>query len=385
MAHLDYAMTRRDPMWRLTFIGRASTLDEASGADREDCRRRGIPVGGTDEMTKGSTRLGRRWALVAAASAAFPVLRSASAQSGRPAPLIGVLWNGDSPASEAVYMRALSVGLLEQGYVETQTIRVEHKFPAHKPERYRQMAAELVALRPDAILAVSPQSAIALKDATNSIPVVFTAVGDALRQGLVDNLARPGRNLTGYTLSSPELGPKRLQLLIETVPGIKKVGVLHQPSNPLDKFLLGELSGSAELLGLTLRLAPLDGSEASVRAAFALFKPEGIRAVIMPGGAVGVVSRHEIAREAIAGGMAVIQFTRDGSEAGSLLSYGSNIADVVRQSAAYVAKILKGAQPGDLPVVQPTKFEFIVNLRTARALGLTIPPPILARADEVIE
>jgi len=247
------------------------------------------------------------------------------------------------------------------------------------------MAAELVALRPDVIVAVGPPSTAALKNATNSIPVVFTAVGDAVRQGLVDNLARPGGNLTGYTIYSPALGPKRLQLLIEAAPSAKKAGVLHQPSNPMDKVVLSELSNGAELLGLTLQLAPLDGSEASVRSAFARFKSEGVGAVIVPGSPAGTLSRNEIAREAIAGGLAVIQFTRDGAEAGSLLSYGASIKDVVRQSVAYVAKILKGAQPGDLPVVQPTKFELLVNLRTARALSLTISPTILAGADEVIE
>lgn len=330
-------------------------------------------------------RFGRRWVLVAAASATSPISRSALAQSGRTKPFVGVLWNGDSPAAEARFMRAFRVGLQEQGYEETQNIRVEHKFPAEKPDRYRAMAAELVALKPDVILAVAPPSAIALKNATNSIPVVFTAVGDALQLGLVENLARPGHNLTGYTIFTPELGPKRLQLLIEAVPGVKKVGVLHQPSNPLDKFLVADLPRTAEVLGLTLRLAPLDGSEASVRAAFAMFRHEGIKAVLVPGGAAAFLTRHEIAGAAIAGGMAVIQFSREGAEAGSLLSYGSHIEDVIRQSVAYVARILRGARPGDLPVVQPTKFELVINLRTARALGLTIPPAVLARADEVIE
>jgi len=309
---------------------------------------------------------------------------TADAQPAGKVGRVGILWHAGSREEEGTAFDALTLGLRERGYVNGRNIVLEHRFPNEMPERFKSMAAELVALRPDLLVGVSPPSAIALKSTGTSIPIVFSAVGDPVQSGLVRNLPRPGENITGFTIMAPELTAKRLQLLLEILPGTKRVGVLYNPDNPTTAHSLREVASASQALGLEARLVEArNGGE--IDPAFVQFAQNGIKAVLIAPSPLAWRERERIARTAIAGGIATSQFSREGAEAGSLFSYGPNTVEVIRQSADYVVKILRGAKPGDLPVVQPTRFELMLNLKTAKALGITIPQSVLLRADRVIE
>jgi putative ABC transport system substrate-binding protein len=214
------------------------------------------------------------------------------------------------------------------------------------PERLRSMAAELVALKPDLLVALSPPTALALKNTGTSIPIVFTGVGDAVAAGLVQSVSRPAENITGFTISSPDLTAKRLQLLLEIVPGTKRVGVLYNPDNPLKKRILHEVTSATQELGVALHLAEAR-TAGGIDASFAQFARSGIKAALIAPDALLWLERQRITRAAIAAGVAETQFSREGAEAGSLFSYGANIPEVVRQSCDYVVKILLGTRPRD--------------------------------------
>jgi putative ABC transport system substrate-binding protein len=279
---------------------------------------------------------------------------------------------------------ALIAGLRERGYVEGRNIAFEHRFPAEIPERFRSMALELVGLRPDLLVGVSPNSAIALKRTGTSLPIVFTAVGDAVGNGLVGSVSKPGQNVTGFTILSPDLMGKRLQLLLDIRPGMTEVGVLYDRNHPLKERIVREATLASQALKMTPSfLEARDGDE--IDAAFSEWARRRTKVVLVAPGPLVWVERHRIARAAIAAGIAETQFSREGVEAGSLFSYGANMPEVARQTADYIVRILLGARPGDLPVVQPSRFELAINLKTAKALGLTIPQSVLLRADRVIE
>ena len=246
------------------------------------------------------------------------------------------------------------------------------------------MATDLVVLKPDLLVGVSPPSAVALKNTGTSIPIVFTSVGDAVAVGLVPSHTGHGGTITGFTILSPDLIAKRLQLLAEILPGLKRVGVLYNPDNPLKQRMLREVAEATQTLALAPQLAQAR-NVGDIDSSFAQFAKSGIKAALIAPDAMLWLERTRIARSAIAAGIAETQFSREGAEAGSLFSYGANLPEVLRQTSDYVVKILLGTAPRDLPVVQPTRFELVINLRTAKALGLTIPPSLLARADQVIE
>lgn len=306
------------------------------------------------------------------------------AQPGARIYRVGVLWHAENREGEGPIFEAFIGGLRERGYVEGRNIVLEHRFPAEVPERFRSMAAELVALRPDLLVGVSPPSAVALKSTGTSIPIVFTLVGDALAAGLVQSHTGQGGNITGFTLLTPDLTAKRLQLLVEILPGVKRVGVLYNPDNPFKQRVLRDVAAASRTLALTTQLTEAR-TAAEIDSSFVQFAQSGIKAVLIAPDPMLWRERKRIVSSAIAAGIAETQYSRECAEAGSLFSYGANLPEVARQTSHYVVRILLGTPPRDLPVMEPTRFELVINLKTANALHLTIPRGVLLRADQIIE
>ena len=323
-------------------------------------------------------------AALAGAAAAWP-LGARAQQPGRTA-RIGYLTaaSRDDPLAR----RNLDVfrqELRTLGHVEGQTIAVEHRFAERDVSRLPQLAAELVRLNVDVLVAVPTPAAMAAKKATDAIPIVMINVGDPVGLGLVASLARPGGNVTGssYSVGLETLG-KGLELLRDAVPNLGSVAVLSNPSNPAQPLAVKSVEAAAEALGLGLQ--PLQvGSPDEFEGAFAAIARERAGAVMILPDTLTVPHAARLAELAVRHRLPSLHGFREEVEAGGLLSYGPSFLEPVRRAATYVDKILKGANPADLPVQQPAKFELAINLKTARALGLTIPPTLLARADEVIE
>jgi putative ABC transport system substrate-binding protein len=307
----------------------------------------------------------------------------AEAQQAAKIPRIGYL----STRHYAPQQEAFLQGLRDRGYVEGRNVVIEYRDAEGQLERLPALAAELVALKVDVIVAAAGTlPALAAKQATKSLPIVFIAVGNPVTSGLVTSLARPGGNLTGLSAQSPELTSKWLELLTQAVPGANRVAFLWQPGGTggTDKELLKGAEVAARALGVRLQFV-----EARAPADFDRAFSEVTRA---RAGALTVLSTPMFANEqrrlvdlAAKNRLPTMFSFRGYVDAGGLMSYGPNLADLFRRAATYVDKILKGAKPADLPVEQPTKFELVVNLKTAKALGLAIPPSVLARADDVIE
>jgi len=312
--------------------------------------------------------------------AAWPL--AARAQQTGKMPRIGFLFYGSPGSSPEV--DAFRQGLRELGYIEGQNIAVEYRFASGRVSQLPELAAELVRLNPDVIVTPGTPASVAAKQATSTIPIVFAGVADAVGAGLVANLARPGGNITGLTSISAELGGKRLGLLKGLIQKASRVAVLYNPADQSNVLVLKELQEAAPVLALTLQ--PLEVREpGEFEGAFAAIARE--RADVMFG-AAGVLTfehRQTVVDLAAKSRIPTLWGHRQFVEAGGLMSYAVNFYDQIRRTATYVDQILKGAKPGDLPMQQPTKFEFILNLRTAKALGLTVPPTLLALADEVIE
>lgn len=300
-------------------------------------------------------------------------------------PVIGYLSLG-SPVTRAPFLAAFLSGLRENGYVEGQNIAIEYRWTETEVERFPSLAAELTTLNLDAIVtAGGTRAALAAKRATTAIPIVFTAAGDPVQEGLVASLARPGGNITGFSLFSPDLAGKRLELLKEAVPQADLIAVLLNPdavSAEVWKARLQEADASARTLGVRLKVVEARGPEDLDRAFLEISGAGALSVFVTP---LFLVERKRIAELAATHRLPAVSEFREFAEAGGLMSYGPNIADLNRRAAGYVAKILRGAKPADLPVEQPTKFELVINLKTAKALDLTVPPSLLARADEVIE
>ncbi len=273
-------------------------------------------------------------------------------------------------------------GLRELGYVEGQNIVIERRFSEGRYERYPALAAELAGLKPDVIVAVTTQAALAAKNATKTIPIVFTIVGDPVGVGLVASLARPGGNITGFSNVSVPLSAKQLELIKETVPGLSRVAVLVNPDTlPLH---LSETEAAARALKVQVqphRVRDPDG----LPDAFSAMVRERAGALMVLADTMFFLQRKRIAELATKARLPTMLPFREAVEAGGLMSYGASIPELVRRAATYVDKILKGAKPADLPVEEPTKFELVINMKTAKALGLTIPQSVLVRADQVIE
>ena len=307
------------------------------------------------------------------------------AQPAGKVPRIGFLVA--SSASDSAYARLIEAfrqGLRDLGYVEGRNIVIEYRYADEKYERLPTLAAELVRLKVDVIVSHGTPGPLAAKQATSTIPIVMTSAGNPVGSGLVSSLARPGGNITGLSLMVPELGGKRLQLLKEILPGLSRVAVLWNAANPYASLVAREMEATAKTLGVQLQSLVVRGSDdfEGALAAATTGRAGALTAVEDP---LTITKRKQIVDFAAKSRLPAIYGVKEFVDAGGLMSYGVHLADLYRRAAAYVDKILKGAKPADLPVQQPTKFEFVINLKTARALGLEIPPGLLAIADEVIE
>jgi putative tryptophan/tyrosine transport system substrate-binding protein len=316
--------------------------------------------------------------LFGVATAAWPL--GAGAQQAEKVYKLGFLSAGSPNPSVLADLYALP----ELGYVEGKNLIVERRFAEDRLDRLPRLAAELVSLKVDVIWTVGTLAPLAAKRATSTIPIVMIAAGDPVGSGLVASLAHPGGNVTGTSLMARDLGAKRLELLKELLPGISRVAILWNAANPYSALVFKETVGAAETLGvelqsLEIREPPdLDGAlEAAVG--------QHADALITVEDPLTDGLRKKIAEFAVDHRLPTISGLRLYADSGFLMTYGADIVDIVRRSAVYVDKILKGAKPSDLPVEQPTKFELVINLKTAKSLGLTIPSLLLTRADEVIE
>ena len=308
---------------------------------------------------------------------------TAGAQQAPKAPRIGVLHPG-APAAASQLVAAFKQGLREHGYVEGQNIVVERRFAEARAERLSDIAAELVRLKVDVIVTASDVGIAAVKQQTETIPIVMANSTDPVGTGFVASLARPGGNVTGLSNISPELSAKRLELLKEAVPGLSRVAIMWSPDVRGAVLDYKETENAARSLRLQLQSAEVSRADDFSRA-FSALTIRRAEALIVAGYPLTYINRGQIASLAQKNRLPSMSTQREFAYAGGLITYGPNLAEQWRRAATYVDKILKGAKPGALPVEQPTKFELVINLKTAKALGLTIPPSLLRRADQVIE
>ena len=310
----------------------------------------------------------------------------AEAQQPKKVPLLGYLLTGSADGVSA-RSEGIRLALRERGYIEGKNIASEYRYAQRNLDRLPELAAELVRLKVDIIVVTGGDPDIrAAKNATKTIPIVMAGQGsDPVEAGFIDSLARPGGNVTGLTNLSPELGGKRLELLKESVPKLARVAVLYDPALPSNVVQVKEiLPVAARALGLTLQpweVRAADGFE-KVFAALSKQRPDGLYVGL---GALLRANQKRIVGFALKSRLPSVYQSKESVDAGGLMSYGADLADSYRRVAIYVDKILKGANPADLPVEQPKKFEFVINLKTAKQIGLTIPPNVLARADKVIK
>jgi putative ABC transport system substrate-binding protein len=310
-------------------------------------------------------------------------LSAEAQQQPKKIPRIGLLGSlSASSSSDLIRTAAFLQGLRDLGYVDGKNIIIEYRYADGKFERLPSLAAELVRLKVDILVARGAPAAHAAKNATSTIPIVMGNAADPVGTGLVASLARPGGNITGMSDFNSGVITKRLELLKEVVPTVSRVAVLLNPANPTNPPQLKEVQAVAPALGVTLLSLEVKGAD-DIERAFTAMRRERTGAVLVIGGAAGNhVSR--LAELVVKNRLPTIWSSSEVVETGGLMSYGTNFADLYRRAATYVDKILKGAKPSDLPVEQPKKFEFVINLKTAKQIGLTIPPNVLARADKVI-
>jgi ABC-type uncharacterized transport system substrate-binding protein len=296
-------------------------------------------------------------------------------------PRVGFLLDGAEPS---FHKEGFLQGMRELGYADGKNIAIEYRWAEGKYERLPVLAAELVGLNIDVIVALSTVAARPAKEATRAIPIVFVS-GDPVGTGLVDSLARPGGNLTGLATVSPELSTKRLEVIKEVIPKVSHVAVIWNPGGPSAALAFKEIESAARAMGVKVQSLGVRGPKPLLEAAFNDAKKQGAAALLTVGSVLTRDHRTEIVALAEKNRLPAIYDSREFTEVGGLMSYGINITDLFRRAATYVDKILKGAKPADLPVEQPTKFEFIINLKAAKQIGLTIPPNVLARADKAIK
>jgi putative ABC transport system substrate-binding protein len=308
---------------------------------------------------------------------------NADAQQARKLPKIGVLFPG-SPATLSQRTEAFVLGMKDFGYIDGKTITIEWRWAEDKVERLPELSAELVKMNPEIIVANGTPAIRAIKAQTKTIPILMIGVGDPVGTGLVQSLARPGGNLTGLSIVAPNLSGKRVELLREIAPGLSPVAALGNPKNPVYRGELKETQDVARSLGL--EIYPLEVTDAtSLEEAFAAIRHRRIHGFILLTDVVLFSMRSRVLDNAAKLRLAVMYWEREFPDNGGLMSYGPNTNALFRRGGYYVDKILKGAKPADLPVEQPTKFELVINLKTAKQIGLTIPPNVLARADKVIK
>jgi putative tryptophan/tyrosine transport system substrate-binding protein len=296
-------------------------------------------------------------------------------------PVIGFM-NGGTP--EAHLLAAFRQGLSETGYIEDHNVKIEYRWAESHYDRLPGIAADLVRRQVTVIAATGTPAAVAAKAATATIPIVFDTAGDPIKLGLVASLNRPGRNLTGVTLLNSELLSKRLGLLHDLIPTATIIGLLVNPTDPRADTQTRDMQEAAHLLGLQIHILNAS-TEREIDTAFAGLLQLRADALIVGTGELFFSRPEHLAALAARQRVPVIYQLRDFAVAGGLISYGASLADAYRLDGIYTSRVLRGEKPADLPVVQPTKFELVINLKTANALGLTIPPGVLAIADEVIE
>jgi putative ABC transport system substrate-binding protein len=317
----------------------------------------------------------------------FACLLTPAVEAQQPANVfrIGILGTYPPTSPEFAHLwEAFVQGLRDLGYIEGHNLVVERRFMEGKAERLPELAAELVRLNVRVIVAGGQPPPVAAKRATATIPIVMTNFSDPVGLGLVTNLARPGGNITGLALLTVELVTKQLQLLTQAIPKVSRVALLTNPSNPGAALQRREAETAARTLGLQLQVLEAQWLD-ELAGAFDAMTSQRAEAVFLPGDSVLYFYRKQIADLAIKNRLPALFAPREFAEAGGLMAYGANIADLYRRAATYVDRILKGANPGDLSIEQPTKFELVINVKTAKALGITIPQSLLLRADEVIK
>jgi putative ABC transport system substrate-binding protein len=318
--------------------------------------------------------------LLGSAAAAWPL--AASAQQAGKVPTIGFLGQSTRSAGSE-WVAAFVQRLRELGWSEGRTIAIEYRWGEGREERFAEVAAEFVRLKVDVIVTSGTLAVMAAKRATSVIPIVFATAGDPVANHLVTSLARPGGNVTGLSVQSNELAGKRIELLREVVPGLRRLAVMGNVDNPFAALEMGEVQAAAGKVGLEVVTLEIRRAQ-DIVPAFETLKGRG-EALYLCIDAVANTNRIPINILAVGARLPTMHGSRDYVEAGGLMSFGANFPDQFRRSADYVDKILRGAKPADIPVQQPTKFDLIVNLITAKALGLPVPATLLARADEVIE
>jgi len=313
-------------------------------------------------------------------AAAWPL--GVSAQQPAKLPIIGYL--GPSTRSIDVHrLGALVQRLRELGWIEGRTIVIEYRWAEGRSERYSEIAAEFARLKVDVIVTSGTAAVVTAKQATSVIPIVFAVAGDPVGTGLVASLARPGGNVTGLSNQSADLAGKRLELLREVVPSLRRLAILANAGSPIGVLEMREAQAAARTLDFEVATLEIRGAQ-DIAPAFDALKGRA-EALYVASDPLVTTNRIRINTLALGARLPTMHGQGDNVEAGGLMSYGANFPDFYRRAADYVDKILRGAKPADLPIEQPTKFDLIINLVTAKALGLTVPPPLLARADEVIE
>jgi putative tryptophan/tyrosine transport system substrate-binding protein len=321
--------------------------------------------------------------LIGGAAAAWPLAARAQ-QPPSKIPIVGVLWHAGSAEEEDVYLSVVVKAFNDLGYIEGTNIHLDHRFPAENPERFRILAQELVDEKPDVIIAVTGFGAAEAKRATSTIPIVVTVAYDAVGMGLVESLARPGGNVTGLSLMAVDLSGKRLELLKEAVPSLSRVALLVDFSTPNKERTIKLHQTAAQALGISLWpveiLTPAD-----IEPVFAKIVQDHADGIVRGPGSALFNWRARVGASALKHRLPVMTYVAEEVPHGLLMSYGQDVPDFFRRTAVYVDKILKGAKPADLPVEQPTKFKLVLNLKTAKALGLTFPQSLMLSADEMIE
>jgi putative ABC transport system substrate-binding protein len=319
-------------------------------------------------------------ALLGGAAAVWPL--AARAQQPGKLPTIGILGSG-TPAGQGQWYAGFVQRLRELGWTEDRNVAIEYRWAEGRDERFAEITAEFIR-RKVAVIVTSGNSAIAAaKQDTSVIPIVFAVAGDPVGTGLVENLARPGGNATGLSAQGTDTTGKRLELLREVVPGLRRLAVLAHVGSSYAALEMREVTAMARPLGLDPTALEIRSAQ-DIAPAIEAVKGR-VQAVYVVTDTFAYVQRVRIHTVTLAAQLPTMHGFREYVEAGGLMSYGANFPDLWRRAAVYVDKILKGAKPGDLPVEQPTKFDFVINLITAKALGLDVPPTLLARADEVIE
>jgi putative tryptophan/tyrosine transport system substrate-binding protein len=362
---------RRTPIWR----------GEKCGADCLSGRRRAKVGGMMLALSRGEAMRRRDFiSLVGAASIAWPL--AARAQQTGKLPKLGFLTAGSPGATFA--LPALLAGLRQLGWIEGKTIVIEYRYAENRNDRLAELAAELVRLNVDVIVAAGTLAPLAAKQASTTIPIVMTSAGDPLESGLVASLAQPGGNVTGLSLMMGDVSGKRVELLKELVPGLARVAVLWNATNPYSTAVFKETEDAARTLAIDVQSLGVK-DPADFASAFELARQKRPEALFTIDDPLTLSQRDPILSFAAAQRLPAIYGVREFATAGGLMAYGASVPDLYRRAAAYADKILRGAKPSALPVEQPTKFDFVINLKTAKAIGLVVPQTLLVAADEVIE